>query len=265
MVDPHEEISYLVRSENRVRVLNTLSREPKSKRGVVEETGVSGVTAGRIIDGFLERGWVREADDAYDTTEVGDLLATDYRRLLESMDLACRMGPVIDHVPLDDVGFDVRNLTDAAVSNPETFDPLRAMDRQMQLFREADHVRAFTHRLPNFLGEVIYEEVIDGNLTFEIVFEASLTDRILDTPDLRELMAEAIQSGADVYRADEDTYIPHHAGTFDDLVAIAVHDDAGSICLGIETRTESIYEWVTDTFESYRADAARLSFDRLEG
>lgn len=264
MVDPHEEISYLVRSENRVRVLERLSEGPKTKREVVEETGVSGVTAGRIVEGFSERGWIREDGDAYCTTAAGELVAADYRRLFDSMDLASRLGPVIDHVPLDDMDFDVRQLIDAAVSDPETFDPLRAMDRQMQLFREAERVRAFTHRLPNFLGEVIYDEVIGGGLTFEIVFEAPLVDRILETPAIRAKTVEAINAGADIYRADESVRIPNHAGIFDDLVAIAVHDDAGSLCMGIEARAEPIREWVNGSFESYRTAATRLTARAVE-
>lgn len=265
MVDPHEEISYLVRSENRVRVLETLSVEPMSKRAVVDRTGISGVTAGRIIDGFLTRGWIdREGDDTYGTTPVGELIAEDYRRLSDSMDLACRLGPVIEHVPLDDMDFDVRHLTDAAVSDPQTFDPLRAMDRQMQLFREAEHVRAFTYRVPNFLGEVIYQQVIDGTLRLEVVYEAHLVDRMLESPGLRQKTVQAIRAGAAIYRAADDLSIPHHAGTFDDLVAIAVHDDVGSMCMGIETRSEPIHRWVVETFEAYLENASRVTVDHLE-
>ncbi|MGM0604962.1 MAG: helix-turn-helix transcriptional regulator [Halobacteriota archaeon] len=259
MIEPHEEISYLVRSENRVRVLEALLGSAKTRREVVEETGISGVTVGRIIAGFLDRGWILVDGDAFETTVVGDLIVADYRRLFDSTDLACRLGPVIEHVSFDEMDFDVRCLTDAAISDPETFDPLRAMDRQMQLFREADRVQAFTHRLPNFLGEVIYEEVIQNDLKLEVVFEAELVDRLADTPTIRSRTVEAIQAGAEIYRADDTDRIPLHAGTFDDLVAIAVHDDAGSICLGIETRSEPIVGWVNNVFEEYREAATRLT------
>lgn len=263
MVRPHEEISYLVRSENRVRVLDSLSEKPKSKREMVKATGVSGVTAGRIIEGFLERGWIRETNDAYATTAVGDLIASDYRRLFESMDVASRLGPVIEHLPLHTMEFDVRHLTSASIADPETFDPLRAMDRQMQLFRGADHVRGFTHRLPNFLGEVIYREVIENGLEFEGVFEAQLVDRILESATLREKTAEAIRAGARIYRAREGTTIPHHAGIFDNVVAIAIHDDKGSMCAGIETTAEPVMEWGVRTFEAFRGEATQLTPGRI--
>lgn len=258
MNDPYEEISYLVRSENRVRVLETLASGPTTKAAVVEETGISGVTAGRVLEGFIERGWIRVDGDTFEATEVGDLLVADYRRLFDSMDLACRLGPVIEHVPPYDMDFDVRQLTDSAVADPETFDPLRVIDRQIQLFQEAHHVRAFTHRVPNFLSEIIFEEVIEGDLEMEFIAEGPLVDRLLASPDIRAQIAQIVSAGAEFYRAKEGTRIPHHAGRFDDVVAMLVHDDAGSAVLGIESSAEPVLEWVDETYERYRTEGTRI-------
>ncbi|MFB6298096.1 MAG: helix-turn-helix transcriptional regulator [Salinirussus sp.] len=264
MIDPHEEITYLVRSENRIAVLRTLASDPKTKRAVVEETDVSAVTAGRILDSFLDRGWIRQDGDEYATTAVGDLLVADYRRLFDSMDLACRLGPVVEHVPLEQMDFDVRHLTEAAVADTESFDALRGMDRQMQLFRGADSVRGFTHRLPNFLGDVIFEEVLSGTMELEAVLEAPLVDRLLDSADVRSQLLEVTRAGAELYRADEGIRIPHHAALIDGTVAMVVHDDDGSMIQGIETSTEAIREWMHDTYESYRTDATRLTPEVIE-
>jgi len=129
MVDPFGEISFLTRSENRVRVLMALADKPRTERRLVDETGISDVTAGRIIEDFADRGWIREDDGTYRMSTVGELVADDYRRLEDSMDLACRLAPVLEYLPLEEMDFEFRHLTDARVSDPERFEPIRAVDR----------------------------------------------------------------------------------------------------------------------------------------
>jgi len=77
MADPFEEISFLTRSENRVGVLGTLSEGAYTERELVDETGISKVTVGRITEDFLDRGWVRETEEGYEATRFGDLLTED--------------------------------------------------------------------------------------------------------------------------------------------------------------------------------------------
>ncbi len=135
MVDPFGEISsfgeisFLTRSENRVAVLGTLAEGPHTEYELVEATGISDVTVGRILEDFAERGWVREDEEAYGTTRLGDLLAEDYARFERTMDVACRLGPVLEYPPVDRMDFDLRLLVHGRVSDPETFDSLRAVDR----------------------------------------------------------------------------------------------------------------------------------------
>jgi predicted transcriptional regulator len=119
MVDAFEAISFLTRSENRVAVLTCLAGGAYTERELVTETGVSDVTAGRILEDFTERGWVTETDDGYRTTRLGGLLAEDYGRLHDSMDLACRLGPAQGLLPTEEMDFDLRRLTEAKVTRSE--------------------------------------------------------------------------------------------------------------------------------------------------
>ena len=66
-----EEIEFLARSHNRVRVLDALTDGPLGRYELEDATGVARATLGRILDDFAERGWVTEADRTYRHTQLG--------------------------------------------------------------------------------------------------------------------------------------------------------------------------------------------------
>lgn len=260
MVDPFQEISFLTRSENRVELLATLSEDSYTAYELVEETGISDVTAGRILEDFEERGWIREADDRYTTTRLGDMLAADYGRLADSMEIACRLGPVIDLLPVEDMDFDFRHLVDARISDPDRFEPLRAVDRWKELVRQADRIVGIAPAA-NATGVVIapfHEAITEDDLQFEAVVSEAYFETAHQRPDISELLREILQAGAELYLAQGVTDFPVAAATFDDIATITAYDDNDNLRMGIESRTDPIHDWVRDTYESYRADAVRL-------
>jgi predicted transcriptional regulator len=243
MVDAFGEISFLTRSENRVEVLSVLAGETYTERELVTETGISDVTVGRILEDFAERGWIVTATDGggYRASALGELLAEDYRRLEESMDLAARLGPVLDLLPLETMDFDVRLLAEGRVSDPETFDPLTAVDRWKQLLRRTDR----------FVG--VAPAATATTVVTEPYYEA-----VTNRDETRRHVRAELEAGTDMYLADIEGNFTVSVAAFDDVATVAGYDDAGKVQLGIESRADPVLQWVVDRFESYRADASRL-------
>jgi predicted transcriptional regulator len=261
MVDAFEAISFLTRSENRVDVLTGLAGGPHTERELVAATGVSDVTVGRILDDFAARGWVVEREDGYERTRVGDLVAADYEQFADSMDLACRLGPVRDLFPVAEFPFDLRLLTDARVSDPDRFDPLRAVDRWKELLRGADR---FVGVAPAATGttvvaEPFHEEITEHGLSFSAVVSQQYYETVTSRAEARRLVREELEAGAEMYLATDETEFQVSVAAFDDVATISAYDDAGNLQAGIETRAEPVYGWVLDTYESHREDATRLT------
>lgn len=263
MVDPFGEISFLTRSENRVTVLETLAEAAHTERELVEATGISDVTVGRVLDDFEERGWIRETDGGYRTTKEGDLLAGDYRRLADSMNVAARIGPVREYLPVEEMDFDFRHLADARISDPETFAPLRAVDRWKRLIRDSDRVVgvAPVTSATTVVAEPFHEEVVENGMAFEVVVSTEYYETAGARPELRRLLREQLRAGMEMFLADEaDEPLPFVA-TFDDLAAISGYDEAGTLRVGIETHADPVHEWIHDTYRTYRDGGRRLTVE----
>lgn len=261
MVDPHAELDFLIRSENRVTVLDLLVTHPCTERELVKMTEMSETTVKRILEDFVERGWIEETDGTYTTTRFGDLLANDYERIHESMDLATRLGPHRDLLPMEEMDFDLRILTEAKVTDPDRLDTLQSVDRWAELIRQSDHVRFLANTANELIIQITRDEVVENDMTHESIFTPRLFDYVRRHPDLCKMHREMIGAGARFYRAPEGTDISWFLAMYDDLVGVGGFDESGTIQTGFESYADSIFQWAEETFESYRSAAARLTVD----
>lgn len=261
MVDAFEAISFLTRSENRVAVLRTLGEGPYTERELVAETGVTDVTVGRVLEDFEDRGWATETGDGYRRTRLGDVLAEDYARLRESMDLVCRLGPVRELLPTEEMPFDLRLLGEGLVSDPETFDALGAVDRWKQLVRQSDRVvgTAGSPTAKTAIAEPFHDAIVDSGVTFEAVVSTGYYETATADPDRRRLAREVVEAGAGLYLAEGVDDFTTELAAFDDIATMTAYDDAGNLRAGIETPAGPVLEWILDTHERLREDARRLT------
>lgn len=261
MADPFEGINFLIRSENRVAVLETLADEPRTERELVDAAGVTDVTAGRVLEDFQQRGWINADGDTYATTRLGDILAEDYERLANSMEVARRLGPVRDLLPVEQMDFDLRRLGTARITDPDDFDALRTLNRSIDLLRQADRVAVLmpVATAVRMLDRAIHEEVLSDNTEFEAILPQNYLRTLEDRPALRELYREMARSGAELYRTTDPSDFEFSVGMYDDLAAIAGFDENGTLRVGIESRDELVYQWVQDTYETHRANATQLT------
>lgn len=265
MADAFDEISFLTRSENRVTVLTTLYHEAYGEQGLVDATGISDVTVGRILDDFQARGWVSIEDGVYRTTDIGDLIADDYQRFHETMVIASRLGPAQDLLPFDDLDFDLRHLTNAEILDPEAVSQLRTLDRWRELIREADRVIGVepASNAAVVLAEPVHEEVTEHDLDVQAVVANEYVERAKGTPELRTLLREMVEAGAELYIAPDGADITLALATIDDQAAISAFDDSGSLRVGILSSADPVYRWVREAYESHRTDAERLEAQDL--
>jgi predicted transcriptional regulator len=265
MVDAHGELDFLTRSENRVTVLGLLATRPYDERELVETTEISRTTIGRILEAFSERGWIKATDGGYTTTRFGDLLAADYERFRESMELARRLAPYRHLLPVEEMDFDLRLLTEAKVTDPDRLDTLQSVDRWAELIRQSDHVRFLANTANELIVRIMHEQVVENDTRHETVFTPDLFEYVRSRTELREMFREMMQAGASFYRAAEGTELSWFLAVYDDRVGVGGFDDSGTIQTGFEAEATPVLEWAEDTFESYRSRGTPLTVDDFSG
>lgn len=255
--DGHDGAKYLAGSPVRVEILRTLRNDPRRPADLTAVVEATRTTVQRILAGFRERDWVVKREAAYCVTPTGKRVHDAYESLLAEIERADRFGQFA--ADLERVGADVppsaldsADLTVAAKRNP-----LAAVDRLTELLRECRgaEVRAVSPVVIQQFNEAA-AEALDEGTEIELVIdrdvvEASIaefgpaTDRALD------------DDGATVYVSPEP--IEYGLFRYGDLACVTAYDRRNSPRCVLESTDPAVVEWVDERFESFVADAQRLS------
>jgi len=263
--DALEDVAYLSRSANRVRILDALTRGPTTRRALAEGTGTSRTTLDRIVNELEERGWAeRTADGDYVATTTGDRLMAEVRPFLESVQALRRLGDAVTWLP-DDLSVGLHHFSDAAVRRPEGDDPIETVDYFVELAREADEIRVLTHlAAPMPLAQAMRDRLAAGESTARYVLTGDLVDYLADTEEHRTIWQDLLGAGARLYRYGD--HIPCNLYVFGETVLVKksrpgpIHDSYG---VPIVTQDEAVRSWATDLVEQYRAGATRVGAERF--
>jgi hypothetical protein len=94
----------------------------------------------------------------------------------------------------------------------------------------------------------------------EAVITGDAIDAAIAHPVMSRLLREILSSGrATIHRYDGE--VAFMAGLLDNTASIVPLDDSGVPCAFVESDDDAVRTWVTDTLESYRADATPLAVE----
>jgi len=255
-----EDVAYLSRSANRVRILVALADGFHTRRELMDATGVSRTTLGRILNEFAERGWIeRNADGRYAATTTGEHVAAAFLPLVDAMATVRSLGDAAAWLPasVHDVGLDA--FRDATVHRPDPNAPLTFARELVDRIEGAESVRTLTYLAPpaHSVAEVLHERVRDSGVTSEFVLAGGLAGHLAEDPERRPRWCESIAAGAVVY--DYDGYISCNLFVIDGTVLVVNADpDDGPPGAYVESEHPRVLEWADDLIADYREDAERL-------
>lgn len=255
-----EDVAYLSRSANRVRLLETLADGPHTRRELMDATAISRTTLGRILNELAERGWAeRNADGRYVATRTGEHVAAAFLPLVDAMATVRSLGEAAAWLPtsVHDVGLDA--FRDATVHRPDPNAPMSFARELVDRLEGADDVRTLTYLAPpeHSVAEVLHERIRDVDVTSEFVLAGGLAEYLVEDPGRRERWRESVESGAVVY--DYDGYIPCNLFVIDGTVLVVnTSPENGSPGAFIESDDARVREWADDLVASYRVESERL-------
>jgi len=256
-----EEIEFLALSANRVEVLRLLAAEPHTRGELAAETGASQATLGRIIADFEERSWIRRAGGGYVATATGRIVADGFTDLLDSLETERRLRDIVQYLPTDEMDFDLRHLADATITVPSQTRPNAPVQRLLDLLRDAEEVRTFSHAFNDQTIRVVQERVAAEEQQFSGVFSPGAIDALTADDRLRNRL-ESLLAEPDASLRVRNDGIPLAVMIADDVVHLLLRDDNGVLQASLDTTAPAVREWAIETFDTYWESAEPLSADR---
>ena len=255
--DGHDGAQYLAGSPVRVAMLRAIREEPRRPAGLTSAVDATRTTVQRILSGFRDREWVVKRGAAYHVTPTGKRVHDAYEDLLDEVALADRFGRLA--ADLERVGadfppsaIDAGELTVAADRNP-----LAAVDRLTELLREGSgsEIRAVSPVVVQQFNDAA-AEALDAGAEVELVIDRDVVEESI--AEFGPATDRALRDdGMTVYVSPK----PIEYGVFrhDGLACVTAYDRRNNPRCVLESTDPAVIEWVDDRFESFVADARRLS------
>lgn len=261
---PLDDVAFVARSNNRVDVLEALAERDLTRRALHDVTGISQPTLGRILDGFEERGWATNGRNGngcqYRLTPLGSLLAEEFGSLLAVAGTIQTLQKLAPRLPLDEMDFDLRALSDATITTPKPTDATAHFRREAEVLDNTARLQFLCNQAqPETVARYrdwVVEE--DGHMEAVITgdaIDAALAHSVMG-PQLREMLATG---RASIHRYDGD--VSFMTGMLDDTASIVPLDDSGVPCAFVESDNDAVRAWVAATLDSYRDESVPLSAD----
>ncbi|ELY68115.1 helix-turn-helix transcriptional regulator [Natrinema versiforme] len=261
MADAIEGAAFLARSAHRVRVLELLSSGPRTRETLLSGTDVTRVTLSRILGDLTDRGWIERdhADDRYAITDTGAAVYDDFERLLETITVGQRCPEVLDALPTEWFGFELRCLADCDTVATDSADPLSGMRVIANAVGRATTVRAAVSSFASLPMYTHAESVRAGDAAeAEVVFDRDATAVNVEDPDLvdRWRAIEAESARPVYYSADER--FPCNVDIIDgERVFLSVTDENGGFRV-VESTHPAVVDWAEALFREKRTAAVPL-------
>lgn len=252
------DVEFLIRSTNRLDVLDAVQDGPRARRDLRSETDFSRVTLSRILGDLTDRGWIARRNGQYEITSEGEIVATEVGRLFNNLEAVDTLGDTLRWLPTDRFDFELERLADAEVMFPDERDltgQIRWVEGRIQ---DADRIRSVGTWVAAEILETIVDATVDGDCTVEAVLEGPVVEHLRDVPDLRTSVRQLVEvEEVRLYRYDgDDAEIT--MSILPDGVLLCGQQDARSFPEAVATTDDVVVEWATERFESLRADATAL-------
>ncbi|MDX1745722.1 MAG: hypothetical protein R3324_07280 [Halobacteriales archaeon] len=257
---PLDDVEFLARSNHRVSVVETLQSGARTRADLRDETGISQPTLGRILTGLRDRNWIRQDGQAYSLTPLGRMLAESFSALLETVETIQELSDVVAVLPDDYLGFDLRLLREATITEAEPNDVLVHIRRAEQMLADADDVRVLTPSI--FPGA--FEKLVAGRSPryHEAILTAEALEAMRATPPLVEATRALIANdGLEVFRYDGS--VPVMLAMVDQQAIIAPLGENDLPRALIESDHRAICSWVNTELDAYRDAATPVRLDDL--
>lgn len=250
-----DDVSFLVRSSNRLAVLEAVREGPRPRHELRAVADASRVTLSRILGDLEDRGWVVRTGDGYEATPEGAVVAREVRRLFANLEAVGDLSLALQWLPVDLFDFDLAALSGATVVTPTDRDLTATVTWMGRRVRGARRVRNVATGVSAEVVDAYLDAAARGDRAIESVFFGHVFDVVAADPTLQEKVATMVDSdGITVRRYDGDA-TPVLVTICDEVVLLCGRPEEASTPEVIETTDPEVLAWAESYFETVRADS----------
>lgn len=258
--DALEDLAYLARSRNRVKILDLLTTEELTRGDLAEQTSIASTTIGRILNELADREWVERTDaGTYAATPVGRQVIAEFTPIVSAMSVIQKLGETVAWFQTVDQPLELQHLSDATVRRPVRTDPMAPTNAYMDDLRTANEFYCLVGVAPT---ENFEQAMRDGTVERGMQVEHVITDAefnyLLDHPDRLKRWRQYIEAGANVYCYEGS--VPCNLLIIDETLYIGkAQSDYGEPYTVIESTNCKVLEWGHRMIEDYREESRKLA------
>lgn len=258
--DALEDLAYLARSRNRVRILDLLATEGLTRGELADQTSIASTTIGRILNELADREWVERTDEGrYTATPVGRQIIAEFMPVVDAMSVIQTLGDTVAWFQATDQPLELQHLTDSTVRRPVRADPMAPTNALMDDLRSANEFYCLVGVAPpeNF-EQVMRDGTVERGMHVEHVITDSEFNYLLDHPDRLKRWRDYIEAGAKVYCHKGS--VPCNLLIFDETLYIGkTQSEYGEPYTVIESTNSSVLKWAHRVIEDYRVESRKLT------
>ena len=260
---PREQVLFLARAESRVQIVEHLIESgPATQRKLRTEFDASRTTVSRSLQSLTEKGWVEKSQNEYRLTRAGRVIAQEFMGMLDTVDAVGELEEFYRWFPADLDSPDLFDAADVEVTYSTDAAPYAAARKQSKVLHTADRLRILLPATDLNSTRTITEQVTQRGLDVETVVSPDV-GALFESDEFKPLVTEMEESGlSKIYVSQDD--LPFYLGLIDDgRVQIGLADDEGIPRALLETTDETIRNWATEIYGSYRSDARQKVIGEL--
>lgn len=260
--DELQEIEFIARSENRLRILEELRKAGTLSKDELRGTSeVARTTLVRNADALVERGWIENSNNRYSINPCGELLIEELSGLLETVREAKQLQPFFEWMPPAAFGLSVDVLLDADVTVSTSENPYAPVNRHVETIASAERARCLLPAVDPQGIRTVERRFADrdGDEDHELVVTENVAETLRTDPALDGTIENLLSTDSIAVRVSPRD-VPYYAGVLDGVVQIGVSDGKGVPQALLETDAEEAREWATALYRDYRNQST--AFDR---
>jgi predicted transcriptional regulator len=251
-VTARSDIAYLVGSDNRVTILETLRERPRGPSELASVCSCARETAHRCLAGFVDRGWVERENGRYRITTGGEMVVRRYGELESTMVQTNRLEPFLRRASPSFRGLPADLLPELHLETATSEDPHAPVSRFRSVLGE--------ETLNGFRGVTPVVSAVFNEAAARVIAPETDAELVIDESVLRasktayeDALDEAFAlSGFTLLLAPEP--LTFGLVLADGHAYTSVYDD-GSLVASVDSDDEAFVRWVTGLYEETRRGA----------
>ncbi len=248
------EIALLVGSPHRVRILLALYERDGCTRDELRElVDASRTTVHRNVDALEDHGWITTSAVEYAITPAGALVTEELRDLVETVGLAAELRDVLRWLPREELGFDLRALSDARITVGTPTDPYAPIRRLADRLTTASAVRGLFPAASPATVDAVHSRATDG-VDWSIVLGAAVREALESNPAYASRF-EDLQAAEELDLYAVTGSVPFYLGLVDGEVQLGIVNGDAVMKALVESEAPAVEAWADEVFADYRARA----------